>query len=258
MPGIDPPPTDRLASMHVRVLEVAAERLAQQLGARDAPTRSARAACDAPGTSSASPRCVHREHLLERGDLHLVDTHRAGDRMPAELRDEVGPAQRRCPPAGPRAACHRENVTRSAPSASASATVGSSARHAVAVPKQPRAHVVEERHARAAGASARGPSAVADGREPDDPVVRRMHLQHGPDAVGERRAVVADACPVRRADLDELRAGRGHDVGDAELPTDLDQLAARDEHLLALRERGERQSTAPRHSCSRRARRRRR
>ena len=57
----------------------------------------------------------------------------------------------------------------------------------------------------------------------------------------DRGAVVGHSRAVRRADLDQARAARAHDVGDPELAADLDQLAARDEHLLALRERGERE-----------------
>ena len=53
--------------------------------------------------------------------------------------------------------------------------------------------------------------------------------------------VVGGARPVRRADLDEPRAGAGEHVGDAEAVADLDQLAARDDHLAALGERGERE-----------------
>ena len=57
----------------------------------------------------------------------------------------------------------------------------------------------------------------------------------------DRALVVGGARAVRRADLDEPRAGAGEHVGDAEAVADLDQLAARDEHLAALGERGERE-----------------
>ena len=59
----------------------------------------------------------------------------------------------------------------------------------------------------------------------------------GPD----RALVVGGARPVRRADLDEPRAGAREHVGDAEAVADLDQLAARDDDLAPLRERGERE-----------------
>jgi len=66
-----------------------------------------------------------------------------------------------------------------------------------------------------------------------------VHLQDRGGALGERGPVVRDPRAVRGADLDELGAGGGHDVGDPELAADLDELAAGDEHLLALGDRGE-------------------
>ena len=57
----------------------------------------------------------------------------------------------------------------------------------------------------------------------------------------DRALVVGGARAVRRADLDEPRARAREHVGDAEAVADLDQLAARDEHLAALGERGERE-----------------
>ena len=59
----------------------------------------------------------------------------------------------------------------------------------------------------------------------------------GPD----RALVVGRARAVRRSDLDEPRARAREDVGDPEAVADLDQLAARDEHLAAFGERGERE-----------------
>ena len=52
---------------------------------------------------------------------------------------------------------------------------------------------------------------------------------------------VGGARAVRRADLDQAGARGAHDVGDPELAADLDQLAARDQHLLALGQGGERE-----------------
>jgi len=45
--------------------------------------------------------------------------------------------------------------------------------------------------------------------------------------------------PVRRPDLDEPRAGAREHVRDPEAVADLDQLAARDDDVPALRQRGE-------------------
>ena len=57
----------------------------------------------------------------------------------------------------------------------------------------------------------------------------------------DRALVVGGARAVGRPDLDESRARAREHVGDPEAVADLDQLAARDEHLAALGERGERQ-----------------
>ena len=59
----------------------------------------------------------------------------------------------------------------------------------------------------------------------------------GPD----RPLVVGGAGAVRRPDLDEPRARAGEHVRDPEAVADLDQLAARDEHLAPLGQRGERE-----------------
>ena len=50
-----------------------------------------------------------------------------------------------------------------------------------------------------------------------------------------RRGVIGDARAVRGADLAQDGAGLRHDVGHAEAAADLDQLAARDDHLASAR-----------------------
>ena len=77
--------------------------------------------------------------------------------------------------------------------------------------------------------------------EADDAEVRGVHAQQRHGALADRLGVVAQVGAVRRADLDERRAGLAHHVGDAEAAADLDQLAARDHHLAAGAERGERE-----------------
>ena len=51
--------------------------------------------------------------------------------------------------------------------------------------------------------------------------------------LGERRLEVGGARPVRRPDLDQLRAGAPDDLGDAHAAADLDELAARDDDPAA-------------------------
>ena len=57
----------------------------------------------------------------------------------------------------------------------------------------------------------------------------------------DRRLEVGRARPVRRADLAQARARAGEHVGDAKAVADLDQLAARHEHLASLGQRGQRE-----------------
>ena len=68
-----------------------------------------------------------------------------------------------------------------------------------------------------------------------------MHAQEQRRLRPDRALVVGGAGAVRRADLDEPRAGAGEHLRDPEAVADLDQLAARDEHLAALGERRERE-----------------
>ena len=113
-------------------------------------------------------------------------------------------------------------------------------RHPVSGREQPRSDVVQERD-RSRGCERREvPRGRARG-EAHHAVVRGVDLQDRPGALGDGGPVVADPRAVGRADLDELRAARGHDVRDPELPADLDQLPARDQDLLALGERREAQ-----------------
>ena len=94
--------------------------------------------------------------------------------------------------------------------------------------------------------------------EADDAEVRLVHAQQHGRLGADRALVVGGTRAVRRADLAQPRAGAGEHVGDAEAVADLDQLAARDEHLAALRQ-ARRARAAPRpRCCSRRARPRRR
>ena len=76
-------------------------------------------------------------------------------------------------------------------------------------------------------------------READEPEVRLVHPQEQRRLGPDRTLVVRGASPVRRPDLDEPRARARQHVRDPEAVADLDQLAARDEHLPSLGERGQ-------------------
>ncbi len=77
--------------------------------------------------------------------------------------------------------------------------------------------------------------------EADDAEVRLVDAKQQRGVRVDRVRVVGGARPVRRADLDEPRAGAPEHVGDAEAVADLDQLAARHDHLAPFGERGERE-----------------
>ena len=68
-----------------------------------------------------------------------------------------------------------------------------------------------------------------------------MHAEQQRGLGPDRPLVVGGASPVRRADLDEPGTGAGEHVGDAEPVADLDELAAGDDDLAPLGERGERE-----------------
>ena len=141
------------------------------------------------------------------------------------------------PACGPPSSLSPEKVTRSAPSATASATVGSRGRpKGGEVDEGAGAEVVDERHAvRPGDRGELGGGHLLD--EADDAVVRGVDLEDQPGVGGKRGAVVAGVGAVGGADLDDARPGPRHDVGHPEGAADLDQLAARDDRLAALRQR---------------------
>ena len=140
------------------------------------------------------------------------------------------------PACGPPSSLSPEKQTRSAPAASAAA----GRRLALDVDERAGAEVVEERQLVPA----------SDGRElleprllgeADDAEVRLVDAQEQRRLRPDRALVVGRPRPVRRPDLDQPRARAGEHVRDPEAVADLDQLAARDDDLAALRERGERE-----------------
>ena len=76
-------------------------------------------------------------------------------------------------------------------------------------------------------------------READLPEVGLVDAKQERRLRADRRLVVGGARAVRRPHFPEAGAGAGEDVGDAKAVADLDQLAARDEHVAPVGERGE-------------------
>jgi hypothetical protein len=77
--------------------------------------------------------------------------------------------------------------------------------------------------------------------EADDAEVRGMDAEDERGAIADRRRVVGRAGAVGRPHLAQDRARLRHHVGDAEAAADLDQLAARDDHLASRRQRRQQQ-----------------
>ena len=188
---------------------------------------------------------VEQQRSFERGEAELVDAQRAVQRMAAQPLDRGRRGRRRSPACGPPSSLSPLKQTRSAPAASASA-------RGRLVGEVERARRSRDRRA-AAGRAARATAASsAHGRllgEADDAEVRLVHAQEQRGLARDRALVVGGARAVRRADLDQARARAREHVRDAEAVADLDQLAARDEHLAALGERREREQHRRRRCC---------
>ena len=131
------------------------------------------------------------------------------------------------PACGPPTSLSPLNVTRSAPAARRSAGIGSWASPNAAVSSsapEPRSSTTI---APCACAASRELARVGRLREPVLAEVRRVDAQDEPrPAVGEHLLEVGDPRPVRRAHLDQPRAGPPDDLRDPDAAADLDQLAA--------------------------------
>ena len=180
---------------------------------------------------------VERERALERGERELVRAQRALERVAAQPLDELGAAD---DDPGLRAAEQLVAGEADEVGAGGEALAGRSARRR-ACDERAGAEVVDEREAVPAApprpARPRDGCSVKPTTRKFDWCTRSRTAVSGPIAA----LVVGGARAVRRPDLDEPRARAREHVRDAEAVADLDQLAARDEHLAALRERGERE-----------------
>ena len=133
------------------------------------------------------------------------------------------------PACGPPSSLSPLKVTTSAPAARLSRTAGSSANSGKSASAPlPRSSISRPPRSWASVASCSGRRL---GREPDDAVVARVHAQDRTRALAPGALEVAQVGAVRGADLVQLGAALGQDVGDAEPVADLDQLATRDQHV---------------------------
>ena len=228
--GSAPPPTRATVSSTVPPTSAAS---------RSARARTASASSRSIRSTGNSLRRVEVEaqRSLERRERQLVGAQRPLQRMAAQPLDEVGAPDDDARPAARRAACRpRSRRGRRRPRATP-APSGSSAAASTSTP-EPRSSTSGSpwRCATAASSSSVGSSVKPTTRK-FDWCTRRSSAVSGADGA----LVVGGARAVRRADLDEPRARAREHVGDAEAVADLDQLAARDDHLASLGERGERE-----------------
>ncbi len=77
--------------------------------------------------------------------------------------------------------------------------------------------------------------------EADNSVVRCMDTGQHRGVLADGFLVVVQVGSVSGADLDQLAAGHGHDVGYAKRTADFDQLAARDRHFASCAQCGQHQ-----------------
>ena len=224
-----------------RLLDRAADRAPRAAPRGRAPSPPSSRSMRSTGIRSRRVE-VEPQRPLERGERQLVRAQRALQRMAPQPLDEIGPAD---DDARLRAA--EQLVAGEADEVGARGERLRRRRLAGQVAERAGAEVVDERQ----------PVPPRDRRElrelrqlgePDDAEVRLVHAQEERGLRADRALVVGGARAVRRADLDEPRAGAREHVGDAEAVADLDQLAARDEHLAALA-RARRARAAPRPRC---------
>ena len=143
------------------------------------------------------------------------------------------------PACGPPNNLSPENVTRSAPSATASAAVGSLNKTVRGeIDERSRPEIVDERHpslARDRSERARGDL----GGKTLDAVIRSVDLKDKSGFRPDSSRIILRMCPVGGADLDQLGPGARHDFRQAECAADLDQLATRYNRLPPTADRVE-------------------
>ena len=178
---------------------------------------------------------VEPERPLERRERELVRAQSPLERVTPQRLDEVGAADD-----DPGLGAAEELVAGEADEIGAGGEALLRGRLVLEVHEDARAEVVDQRQPMAL----RDRREVGDRRllgEADDAEVRLVHAQEHGRLGADRPLVVGGARPVRRAHLAQQRAGAREHVRDPEAVADLDQLAARDEHLAPLGQRRKRE-----------------
>ena len=179
--------------------------------------------------STARPARYRPERERDRGERRLVRAHRPGQRVAPHPGDQVGPPddQPGLRPADQLVAAERDDVRPGRQPFPGEWLVGEAV--GGGVEQRPGAQVVDDDRAVAMG-DGRDLDRVRRLGEAGHREVRRMDAKDGlRPTLGQRRLEVGGPRPVRRPDLDQLRAGAPDDLGDPHATADLDELAARDD-----------------------------
>ena len=250
-PGSEPPPTSVLSGS-----TDTSAAAPQALASRSASAR-ARASSRGSGLEElAQHRDLAlraageqgRERPVERGERQLVEPQRARHRIAPQRVDETRPAEHDARLRSP-----EQLVAREAHEVGAQ----TQARRSVGFRRQTlrreideraAAEILDQRHAvRAAELRQLGQRHLGD--EAAQLEVAAVDLEQQRGARAERSLVVGQVRAVRGADLDQLDPRPFEDFRHPERAADLDQLAARDDHLPAARERRRAPGTARQRCC---------
>jgi hypothetical protein len=176
---------------------------------------------------------AHRdERRPERGERHLVDAERSLQWIRAEPRDQSGASddEARLRAAEQLVAAEGHEIGAAADRFAGGGLVWEPDRFERDEGAAP--EVLDERDAVLGGERRELFEARSRG-EADDAVVARVGPEDESGPASERAREVADVGSIRRSDLAENGSALGEEIGEAEGSADLDELAARDQHLAA-------------------------
>ena len=178
---------------------------------------------------------VERERPLERRERELVRPQRALERVPPQSLDELGATDHDA-----RLRAAEQLVAGEADEVGARGQALARGGLALEVDEDAGAEVVHERQSVPPGDRCQLGHRRLLG-EADDAEVRLVHAQQHGGLGPDRALVVGGAGAIGRPDLAQPGARAREHVRDPEAVADLDQLAARDEHLPILGQRRERE-----------------
>ena len=216
------------------------QRLEQPLGAPPDLLGARREHAQCRDLLERAPANVACERFPKRRDLQPVEAQRAGERVALQPSNQLGVADDQ---AGLRPAEHL--VAGERHQVGAGVQQGAH-RDLVRDPERGQIDEVAAPPVDDQGNTPRAAQLGEDGHrgllgEPHDLEIARVHLEHRAGFRPDRGVIVLAARAVGGPHLAELRPRGGEDVRNAERAADLDQLPSRDDDLLPLRGRAQRQ-----------------